>query len=239
MTKIEAKKEFIKIINSITYFGCATIFTDFVEFLAYEITNTAFRNPEDPIWQEREMRHNEIAAKYTLEDQGKFITLGNLVMTTLMKEKCDFLGEVYMELGIGDSSKGQYFTPYNVSLMMAQMTLDDVSEYSKEKPMSICEPACGSGGMVIAAADAVERAGMSSSDIIQVHAYDLSWTAVYMAYIQMSFLNIQGVVIQANTLLENPEAKDERYKFYTPATNPAWRALIKAYSEEIGILEAA
>ena len=35
----------------------------------------------------------------------------------------DFLGAAYMELGLGNHWTGQFFTPYNVSKMMAQMTL--------------------------------------------------------------------------------------------------------------------
>lgn len=35
----------------------------------------------------------------------------------------DVLGEVYMELELGNKWKGQFFTPYHVSQAMASVTL--------------------------------------------------------------------------------------------------------------------
>lgn len=54
----------------------------------------------------------------------------------------DLLGEVYMEL-FGDRAKrGQFFTPKDVCILMAKMSID---ESNPPKESTIADPACGSG----------------------------------------------------------------------------------------------
>lgn len=61
----------------------------------------------------------------------------------------DVLGNTYMELVSvwGQKALGQYFTPWPVALMMAQM---NYQEYvTGKKSISVCDPACGSGVMLL------------------------------------------------------------------------------------------
>ena len=56
---------------------------------------------------------------------------------------------------------GQFFTPYDVSRMMAEMTFDTVDEIIAEQGfVTVQEPACGAGGMIIAAADVIDAQGL-------------------------------------------------------------------------------
>ncbi len=43
------------------------------------------------------------------------------VVNGLEEQPCDFLGRIYMLLELGDKDKEQYFTPWSVALMMAQL----------------------------------------------------------------------------------------------------------------------
>lgn len=58
----------------------------------------------------------------------------------------DFLGELYMNLELGNHWKGQFFTPYCVSRCMAEISLGDFqTQVDKQGWISICDPCVGGG----------------------------------------------------------------------------------------------
>ena len=62
-----------------------------------------------------------------------------------------------------DKNFGQFMTPYHVSHMMAEINLSDLSLDRKRgnNPISICDPCCGTGGMMIAAGNVIKIVGNS------------------------------------------------------------------------------
>lgn len=118
-------------------------------------------------------------------------------------EGCDFLGEVAGELGSLNEHMGQFFTPYSVSLACAQMLIDrDVVEgaIAERGYMTVQEPACGAGGMVLAIADVLEGMGFDPSHAARFWAIDLSNTAFQMAYVQISLRGLAAHVMRGDTL---------------------------------------
>ena len=85
--------------------------------------------------------------------------MGELMMQ--MQRKCtDILGYLFtMEVTRGEN--GQFFTPDTVCEMMAQMTLGEPSE----EKVSISDPCCGSGRMLIAAQKIYPNAVFVATDI--------------------------------------------------------------------------
>ena len=73
----------------------------------------------------------------------KLITL----IGDLSDDFADPIGELYM-LAISNGHNGQYFTPTPVCEMMSAITIGEVLEDGK----TICDPTCGSGRMLLAAA---------------------------------------------------------------------------------------
>lgn len=72
------------------------------------------------------------------------------VVNGLEEKICDFLGRIYMLLELGDKDKEQYFTPWSVALMMAQLQFG--AQISKSEAVfrdksfiTFAEPACGAG----------------------------------------------------------------------------------------------
>ena len=45
----------------------------------------------------------------------------------------DFLGELYMNLDLGNEHAGQFFTPYNVCRMMSEMNVSDAKKEVADK----------------------------------------------------------------------------------------------------------
>jgi type I restriction-modification system DNA methylase subunit len=63
----------------------------------------------------------------------------------------DVLGEFYEE-NFSRKSTSQFFTPWHVCTLMAQLTCDPVPEQRREEPLRIMDPTCGSGRAILAGA---------------------------------------------------------------------------------------
>src|SRR5699024_5562580 len=107
-----------------------------------------------------------------------------------------FLGELYMKLEISNRDVGQFLTPYDVSKMMAKM----IGVEEKDGIITLNEPACGAGGMIIAYADVLHGKGINYQDKLRVVCNDLDYDVVKMAYIQLSLLGIDAIIMQGNTI---------------------------------------
>jgi hypothetical protein len=85
--------------------------------------------------------------------------------------------------------------------MMAEMILGDAGEAMKERGfITLAEPASGAGGMIIAAADVLERQGFDIARQLYVDATDLSPMCFRMTYLQASLRGIPATVRRGNSL---------------------------------------
>lgn len=175
----------------------AQVFRDFCELSALEM-----RNAVDLVGREaRIARFREVAEGYTAEEMQRFAEVLAHLALELGKKMGDALGELYMSLDLGNERLGQFFTPYDLSLLAAQITLDDLVDQLKHQSyITMHEPACGSGGMIIATADALRREGINYQRSMHVSAVDLDITAVHMTFVQLTLLHIPAVIAHGNTL---------------------------------------
>lgn len=126
--------------------------------------------------------------------------VGHLVQS-LERGHRDALGELFMSLELGDHWKGQFFTPYEVASLMARLTIGDAAgQVEREGFITVNEPACGAGGMVIAFAEALRDQGVNYHNSMHAIAQDIDATAVHMAYVQLSLLHIPAIVVHGNSL---------------------------------------
>ncbi|MGN0762538.1 MAG: SAM-dependent DNA methyltransferase, partial [Aristaeellaceae bacterium] len=75
--------------------------------------------------EEREKQYMDIAAQYSEAELQTFAELFAVMVRAMEEQKCDFLGGMYMELGLGSDARGQFFTPYGVCRMMARIGMPD------------------------------------------------------------------------------------------------------------------
>ena len=205
------RKNLIKLIQTNSHrHDSWQVFSDFVEMSAISLSNAVDLAQRDG----REARYMEIVRRYNKEEASRFAEMfGELVME-LESGMTDVLGEVFMEMELGNKWRGQFFTPYHLCKMMAQMNVDDHMKGMIERNGFIRanEPACGGGAMIIGLAASMQQAGINYQQHLHVVAQDLDHKAVHMTYLQLSLLHIPAVVIQGNTL-----ALEEREHWYTPA----------------------
>lgn len=174
------------------------VFSDFCELAAIAMSNAVDHAQRDV----REARYMQIVGAYERDEVMRFARMLGELTNWLSCGFADCLGELFMSLELGNSAGGQFFTPFSVSSLMADLTLgnDVAGHIEKQGFITVSEPACGSGGMVLAVGDALQRRGINFQRSMHATAVDIDATAVHMAYVQLSLMHIPALVIQGNTL---------------------------------------
>lgn len=145
-----------------------------------------------------EAEYMALVPRYNKDELEKFGELLGLVGIALHDEPRDFLGSVFMQAEISNDRLGQFFTPYELSYLLAKMTIQNVDP--TKDLITVQEPACGSGGMIIAFTQAAKDIGIDPHFHTYTVAVDVSEVAARMAYIQLSMLGIPAHVVWGNTI---------------------------------------
>jgi type I restriction-modification system DNA methylase subunit len=66
-----------------------------------------------------------VARNYTQKELEKHSQLLAITMEAMEDTEQDFLGEVFTESELTNSRNGQFFTPYNISHMMAEISISE------------------------------------------------------------------------------------------------------------------
>jgi len=202
------------------------VFKDFVTMAACSLHNSFWKEPT------REEEYLRIIKGYKPDDQKAFPKLLGSLIAALDSEPRDILGPLYMELEIANKDAGQFFTPPELSEMMARMTFAPELERLATQPfLTAGEPACGAGGMILALVKVMTQAGHDPARKLWVQAIDVDRMAALMCYIQLSLWNVPAEVIVGNTL-----SWEIREVWYTPAHHLGmwkYRLSRKAKSHEV------
>jgi type I restriction-modification system DNA methylase subunit len=159
-----------------------------------------------------ESEYIEIVGKYSKDEAGNIAELFANLVVLLNPEPRDILGSLYMELELGNNNNGQFFTSPEISLMLAEITYRDELEKLEKPFITLSEPACGAGGMVLAFTKIMRDHNHNPAEKLWVQCTDIDRTAGLMCYLQLSLWNIPAEVIIGNTL-----SMEVREVFYTPA----------------------
>ena len=223
--------EFVKIFNSLCgRYGRWEIWQDFITLAAIAISNTVDRSQA----AEREKTYMTIAGKYKPEEMLKFSQmLQEVVIGMDFNPDQDFLGELYMALDLGNDHAGQFFTPYNVCRMMAEITGTDLqARVERDGWISVNDCACGAGALLVAFANACTRQEINYQTSVLFTAQDIDYIVGMMCYLQMSLLGMPGYVVIGDTLASPSTSYDRRgllpvdngSVWYTPLLRiPVWQ----------------
>ncbi len=201
------EKAFIALFNQTArYHKRHKVFEDFISCSVIALENRLC------FCEKREQKYLNIISGYQKPDVNRLARLLAHVVNGLEAGPCDFLGKVFMQLEMGDKYRAQFFTPWSVASMMAQLQLGDVKAVFEDKPfITLSEPACGAGCMVLAFAEVLIKAGYPPHRYLWVSVTDIDPLAAGMAYIQLSLCGIAGEVVIGNVL-----ADERRRILYTP-----------------------
>lgn len=213
--KSDWKKEFRNIINSFSQrYSVWQLFKDFLLLTALSLANTVKTRE----WDEREEQYLSIIHTYQEKDQVLFPQLlACLSMALTENPKQDFLGEIYALLNLQQKQKGQFFTPYHIAHLMSKLTYEDRNgEIAAKGYISVSDSSCGSGVMLIAAANTARSHGLDPQKEVLFVGQDIDRTAALMCYIQLTLLELPAYVIIGDSIAR-PGLHPDNEVWYTPA----------------------
>ena len=110
----------------------------------------------------------------------------------------DVLGVYYTEAiaGAGQQARGELYTPPSVSQMMSNMTVDADRVRAEGKPITVGDPCCGSGSMILTLAQTLKP----DHHLIRATLQDINPVACDMAYINTTLWGIPTEVILGDTI---------------------------------------
>lgn len=220
--KSDWNKEFLNTFRKLTYRHRAwDVWRDFIVMFACTISNSVDKSH----YEEREERYLKIINKYDKAEQEIFPELTAFTIMALDdNSEQDFLGKMFMDLNLGNESNGQFFTPYHVCQLMADIAVgDNLTEIEQRGFVSVHDCCCGAGAMFIAAIHSVRKQlekrepPLNYQNHILIVGQDIDEIVALMCYIQISFLGVAGYVKVGNALTDPITNKDttENY-WFTP-----------------------
>ena len=179
-------------------------FSDWLEIAALSLHQLPYHVGDlekDAAFEQLEQCYMERIQPYSRDELNVFAELLRLTTIAHHSGYGDFLGEIAGEAELLNAKGGQFFTPYHLCRAMAKMSLGDVKAQVEAKGfLTVCEPACGAGALVIASAEEMAAQGVDPRAYVQFDCTDISRDAFNMTYIQLSVQNLQAVVHHGNTL---------------------------------------
>ncbi|WP_265495156.1 N-6 DNA methylase [Providencia heimbachae] len=200
-------KAFIQTFNQTArYHSRIEVFRDFIHVAAISLENSVKK------CEELEQTYFKVIARYEKADLNSFAKLLAFCVNALDHQMTDFLGEVFMALELGEGAWGQFFSPFHVSQLMANLIIGDCSTIIEQNGyISVCEPTCGAGGMVIACANSVLQQGFNPQTQMIAVCTDIDEVAARMCYVQLALLGLPAIVNIGNSL-----TMEVRQTLYTP-----------------------
>jgi len=128
--------------------------------------------------------------KLTYEQGSEMGRLFNLYVSVVEDMPfSDILGELFMRLDVNSVRAGQFFTPFPIAEFMSKVTFDSDTFMNKAKEkgcVTVCDPACGSGVMLLAFAKVVhDSLGREGTDKLELYGMDTDIRCVLMCRIQL------------------------------------------------------
>ena len=226
-------KEFITLFNRLV--GRRSnweVWNDFLTMAAIAFANVM----PTPERTEREDRYLSMIRSYEKEEQEIFPQLLSVVtMAFEDNPKQDFLGNLYTTLNLNQHQKGQFFTPYHICEFMAEVQngRDLKADVEQKGFISVSDPACGAGALLIAFANSARAHGVNYQEKVLFVAQDIDATAAKMCYIQLTLLGCSACVIIGDSLVK-PGFHPDNEVYYTPMYFlNSWRFCEKTRAEEI------
>lgn len=203
------QKEIVRMFESFNgKYSMYSLFQDFIVMAAIAISNSV-----DLVHrEEREKSYLQIAGKYTAAELDVFARIfAEVVLGLESNPNQDFLGEMYMNLDMGNEHAGQFFTPYNVCSLMAKISEPNIqARIERDHWISCMDCACGAGALLVAFANECLSQKVNYQTSVLFVAQDIDYTVGCMCYVALSLLGCAGYVKVANSITDPTTSIDSR-----------------------------
>jgi type I restriction-modification system DNA methylase subunit len=186
-------KDFIKILEHLQPSRHSyEVFSDWLIMVAASL----YSYKKDAVIEEEYLT---VAKNYTKEELEKHAQLLAITVEALENTEQDFLGEVFTVAELANSRNGQFFTPYHISELMAEVAMEEKG-FPQNRVCRINDPCCGAGGMLIAGAMVMKRLGFNYQQNALFIGEDIDARCARMAFIQLSLLAMPAIIVCGNTI---------------------------------------
>lgn len=186
--------KFLVLLKSIAYNKRESeLFTDFITMASAALYT----------WKKDEKVEKEYLARaklYNREQLDKFTKLLAYISLAFDEEEKDFLGGIYQCLNMGSNRLSQFFTPQDISDSLVQLTLQP--GIKPGKVTTILDPCCGSGVMLISAANEVKRQDEKNIEHVLLIGQDIDSLCAHITFIQLSLLGVPAIVKCGDSLID-------------------------------------
>ena len=146
-----------------------------------------------------EAEYQTYAARYGKDGTERISHLFALVVEALEARRSDFLGRIYEALNATKKGFGQFLTPDSVAKLMARCTMPGDGAIEPGRIITLSDPACGAGALLIEAAEAFIANGGRQGDVL-LYASDIDPVATDIVYVEFSLLGYPAVVSRMDSL---------------------------------------
>ena len=127
---------------------------------------------------------------------------GKALSELLAWQPDDYLGRYFGQMRLDKHFHGQFFTPIHVCEFMAAVAFGDGLPQGKPY-VTVAEPACGSGAMIIGLIRHLQKQGMTDlGGKLAILATDIDSLCVNMAYLQLGILGLSVRITHGNSLTD-------------------------------------
>ena len=197
--------------------------------------------------QQREEEYANVVKRYRPDEVQRFVEMFALTVEALeINPNQDFLGDLFMRFDLGNTWKGQFFTPYHVCELMSKLTAGDLqAQLEQQTWISVCDPAVGAGALMIAFTQECVIQKIDYQTNVLFIGQDVDRTAAMMGFVQLSLLGCPGYVVVGDSLLHPlvgpsvllPVQQEGQDIWYTPMLfSDTWQLRIAA--EKIKLMNA-
>ncbi len=231
------EKEFLDEFKKLCYSRSSwQVWADLMAAIACSLSNVGDRSPKH--YESREKEYAQCIERLgSVEVPARMLAI--IVEALEKNPEQDFLGAMYMQLNLGNHWKGQFFTPYSICKLMAEINCESLDgQVDKQGYVSVCDPSCGAGATLIAAANKMKECRYNYQNHVLFVGQDIDRVTGMMCYIQLSLLGCAGYVCIANTITNPltgpvlfPKENEGQELWYTPMfMNETWtfRRLFKS-----------
>ena len=208
---------FDKVISQITQITHGRIrggqvLTDFFAYGALLLsTRTDPVHREDRLKQLQGLKRNYQDSEWDEFYQGLIQLCDEVVANTKNGYYRDLLTEPYQKYVSGIKALKQNFSPIGVGQVLSRTIAAGMSELPEAGYFKLSDTACGSGILLLAAADQIQMLGFNPTCHLVVQAVDRDIRCVHMTYLHLSLYGIPAVVIHGDSLTVK-----EYSRWYTP-----------------------
>lgn len=185
-------KHFIRVIGQFREHAPWQVYTDFLRLATDAFLSD--KSPDNP----REQDYLQTMGKYSKADTHRFGLLLADVVAYMHETNNEILSELW-ERFAANKDLGQFFTPWGVCILMAEMQMRDYNweQHTPENPCRISDPSCGAGRTLVAA---LKQAPAHKLDSLFMHGIDIDLNVCHACALNMMFYNVNSYIVHGNAL---------------------------------------